>query len=148
MNENAIEIMNWLKPHTMTATLDDMDRVDEYIAFDRGQRSGGRRVRPTQSPEFEVGITAPVNGALRSAVCTAVIVACDVPHKDGTKNIGPGTAIAVAQVEWNDDFWYMLISTSTDNRGEDLRISSVLIQCEEEPEQILRASNVFELVSL
>ena len=42
----------------------------------------------------------------------------------------------------------MLISTSIDNRGHDLHISSVLIQCEEEPEQILRASNVFELVSL
>ncbi len=68
------------------------------------QRRGGRRVRPTQSPEFEARIAAPVNGTLREAVCTAVVVASDVPLEDGTESIEPGTAVAVAQVEWNDDF--------------------------------------------
>lgn len=118
----------------ITITPDRMDRIDHFIAYDSGTREGRRAIRRTASPEFEVMIG--------EEMYVATIVATKMPDETSW-NIPPGTPVAIADINIDDEIWSLLIYTANDCSTR-LHVSDILVQYEGEPEDLLERPDLFE----
>lgn len=115
--------------------------VHHFTGFDRGQRQGGRKHRPTADPNFRVDIRLTDNDERETY--SASIVANAVPDFG---NVERGEPVAIAKValeedDFNDDSrWFMLISAD----GDKLALNSKLVTYHGDPQDLLEDPRCFE----
>lgn len=116
--------------------------VHHYTGFDHNRQEGGRKIRPTAEPNFQVDIRLTDNDELETY--PAAIVANAVPDFG---NVQRGEPVAIAKVcldedDYSDDSrWYMLISAD----GDKLALSSKLVTYHGDPQDLLGEPDRFEI---
>ncbi len=115
-------------------------KVHHYTGYDGGRADGGRKPRPTATPDFDIEIR-PVDE--EGDQYTATIVATNVPYQGNVRTGDPVAIAKVALVEddyIDDSRWFMLISAM----GDRLVINPKLISYDGEPEELFEKTHLFD----
>lgn len=101
-------------------------------------RAGQRRIRPSSSPDFKIGVQYKNGDYTEHDAC---VVASNAPLEGG---IEPGSPIAIAMVTIDGEDWYMLISIGQTVVDTSLYVSEVMIAYDGDPEELFQKTHLFD----